>query len=124
MGTLAANANLDPKPKNKKQCNQGVQNPMKPIFFARPGNWEDDDMHMSNKLSELEQTSERSCFDNDYILSRDDKEALEFIHSYALATVVDIDNMTLTVEQLKPHISNGWLFGDVSFYYSNIYTHY
>jgi hypothetical protein len=82
-----------------------------------PGNWEDEDMQMSNKLAELEQTNERSCFDDDYILSQDDKEALGFIrHSYASATVVNIDNMPFTVEQLKPHISNGWLFGDVSFY--------
>jgi hypothetical protein len=55
--TLLANANLDPKLKNKKQCNKGVQNPMKHIFFVGPGNWEDDDMQMSNKLSELEQTN-------------------------------------------------------------------
>jgi hypothetical protein len=115
--TLAANANLDPKPKNKKQCNKGVENPMKPNFFVGPGNWEDEDMQMSNKLAKLEQTNERSCFDDDYILSQDDKEALGFIrHSYASTTVVDIDNIPLTVEQLKPHISNGWLFGDVSLY--------
>jgi len=56
-------------------------------------------------------------FDDDYTLSQDDEEALEFIrHSYPSATVVEIDNVPLTVEKLKPHTSNAWLFGDVSFY--------
>ncbi|KAF8670923.1 hypothetical protein HU200_050190 [Digitaria exilis] len=53
-------------------------------------------------------------FDNDYTLTDEDKETLHFIeHSYEFATVVDIADITLTVEFLKPHVTDGWLYDSV-----------
>ena len=54
-------------------------------------------------------------FDNDYILSEEDNEALHFImHSYEYAIVVDIVDILLTVKFLKPHVNDGWLYDNVS----------
>ncbi|RLN22856.1 hypothetical protein C2845_PM07G09820 [Panicum miliaceum] len=53
-------------------------------------------------------------FDNDYILSEEDKEALNFItHSYDYAVVVDIADILLTVHFLQPHVKDGWVFDSV-----------
>ncbi|PVH35467.1 hypothetical protein PAHAL_7G192700 [Panicum hallii] len=53
-------------------------------------------------------------FTDDYILTEEDKEALDFItHSYQYAVVVDIAGILLTVKFLQPHVKDGWLLDAV-----------
>lgn len=55
-------------------------------------------------------------FDNDYILSEEDKEALHFIeHCYEYAVVVDIADIPLTISFLQPNVKDGWLYDTVSY---------
>jgi hypothetical protein len=56
-------------------------------------------------------------FTDDYILTEEDKEALDFItHSYQYAVVVDIAGILLTVKFLQPHVKDGWLLDAVSYF--------
>lgn len=63
-------------------------------------------------------------FDNDYVLSEEDNESLNFImHSYEYAVVADIAGIPLTVKFLHPHVYDRWLYDTASYFdYRSVIT--
>lgn len=54
-------------------------------------------------------------FKNDYVLSKEDNDAVNFItNRFESAVVVDIADILLTIKFQEPNINQGWIYDSVS----------
>lgn len=67
-------------------------------------------------------TPMKPLFDNDYVLTAEDKEAAIFIRgTHGPVEVVQIGDIPLRAEQLKPIYDKKYIYGDVSPLYSIVH---
>ncbi|TVU29682.1 hypothetical protein EJB05_21259, partial [Eragrostis curvula] len=109
--------------KMEQDRTQSVEKSTKHIFSTK-GKGESEVGKISDISGKIQQTNERQCsggtksaefhyYDDDYTLTEEDEEALQFIiHSYKWAGVVDLPNHPLIrVDKLKAHAEGGWISG-------------
>lgn len=77
---------------------------------------------VQNKELDQDIPPRKPVFNNDYILTDEDYEAALFIRgSHDLVEVVHIEDIVLTVHQLKPNVSKLFFVDDIRPVYCNLH---